>query len=138
MMVVNVSGRSFRIFHPAEVGVQKKENDIGTKGSFVGLDIEIKDNRFSVSLYNKRDNFLISTVKMPFLHSNILFEIFCPKFGAEISRIAGTTIMNLILLLLLYATGLRTRVATLWFFLKRLSGVSKVQLHIYFIHKFSF
>ena len=75
MMVVNVSGRHFLIFHSVEVGAQKNKNDIYTKVSLVGLDIKINDNRFSINLYDKQIVFPISIVKMPYLHSNVLYKI---------------------------------------------------------------
>ena len=55
------------------------------------LGIKINDNRLSVSLYDKQDNFPFSIVRMPYFCTKISSEIFHSTFGAEILRIAGTT-----------------------------------------------
>ena len=44
----------------------QKENDINAEDSFLDLGIKIRDNRFSVNVYGKRDDFLFSFVRMLF------------------------------------------------------------------------
>ena len=82
--------RSFREIYPPELEL-KKENVDYSEGSFLDLQIKIINNRFSTSLYDKRDGFPFSIVRMPFLCSNIPSNMFYSAFGAEILRIARTT-----------------------------------------------
>ena len=82
--------RSFREIYPPELEL-KKENIDNTNGSFLYLTIKIKNNRFATSLYDKRDGFPFSIVRMPHLCSNIPSKMFYSAFGAEILRIARTT-----------------------------------------------
>ena len=53
------------------------------KGSFLDLGMKIKDNKFSIIVYDKRDGF-------PYLRRNISPMTYYSAFGAEILRIAGT------------------------------------------------
>ena len=46
------------------------------------------DQKISTSLFDKRDSFPFSIVRMPFLCSNIPSNMFYFSFGAEILRIA--------------------------------------------------
>ena len=55
------------------------------------MNIKIKSNRFLVSLYDKRDDFPFSIVRMPYLHSNVSSEITYWAFSANILRTARTT-----------------------------------------------
>ena len=62
------------------------------------LHIKIRSNRRSMSIYEKRDDFPFSIVKIHFLYSNNALNIFCPSFGADILRTVKTLVhlMNLI------------------------------------------
>ena len=65
----------------------KKENG-NRDATFLDLNIEINDtNNFNISLFDKRDTFPFSIVRMPFLDSNIPSKMFYSSLGAEILRI---------------------------------------------------
>ena len=53
--------------------------------------IKIRDKSFSISLYDKQNDFPFSIVRMSYLCSNIPTKIFYSVFGAAILRIARTT-----------------------------------------------
>ena len=57
-----------------------------TESSFLYLGIKIENNRFSMSHYDKEDNFCSSIVRMPYLSNNIYATNFYYEFGAETSR----------------------------------------------------
>ena len=82
--------KSFKEIYPPELEL-KKENVTNTERSFLDLNIKIENNRFATSLYDKRDGFPFSIVRMPYLCSNIPSKMFYSAFGAEILRIARTT-----------------------------------------------
>ena len=65
-----------------------KENLNDSEASFLDLDIRIVDQKFEVSLFDKRDEFPFSIVRMPCASSNIPSTIFYNSIGAEILRIA--------------------------------------------------
>ena len=81
---------SFHEIYPPELEL-KKENIGNTEGSFLDLFLEIEDNKFSMNLYDKRDDFPFSIVRMPYLNSNLPSKMFYSAFGAEILRTARTT-----------------------------------------------
>ena len=62
------------------------------------LHIKIRRNRRSMSIYEKREDFPFSIVKIHFLYSNNALNIFSPSFGADILRTVKTLVhlMNLI------------------------------------------
>lgn len=74
----------------------KKENN----KSVLDLDLKIKDKKVSISLYDKRDNFLFYIVREPYLCSNIPLKIFYLALGTEIYKQSELLInaMNLELL----------------------------------------
>ena len=83
MAVFNDDGeleKSFKDVYP---------QDCNLKGFFLGLCIKIRDNRFPITFYDKRDGFPFFIVRMPYLYSNT--KIFYSAFGAEILRIARAT-----------------------------------------------
>ena len=69
----------------------RKENSGDQEATFLDLNIIINENKFTVSLYDKRDGFPFSIVRMPFRSSNMPSSIFYSAIGAEILRIARTT-----------------------------------------------
>ena len=81
---------SFKEIYPVELEL-KKENIGTTSATFLDLDISIIENKFDVKLYDKRDAFPFSIVRMPFLDSNMPSKIFYSSLGAEVLRIARTT-----------------------------------------------
>ena len=77
---------------PSELELKKEHGDIHV--SFLDLDISIQGRSFNTSLYDKRDSFPFSIVRMPFKCSNMPSKIFYSTIGAEILRIgrASSTI----------------------------------------------
>ena len=69
----------------------KKEHD-GNSASFLHLDIRIEENQFVYKLYDKRDAFPSSIVRMPYLSSNIPKNIFYSALIGEFLRIARATL----------------------------------------------
>ena len=80
----------FQDIYPPELEL-KQENHNNTEASFLDLDIKIENNKFVLGLYDKRDYFPFSIVRMPFLCSNMPSKIFYSSLGAEILRIGRTT-----------------------------------------------
>ena len=60
------------------------------EGWFLDLMISIIDNQFCTKLFDKRNNFPISFVRIPYLDSNILSNYFYSAFKTEILRSART------------------------------------------------
>ena len=93
LAAINDSGefeKIFREIYPPELEL-KRENISSTEASFLDLHIKIDNNKFALSLYDKRDNFPFSIVRMPYASSNIPSKVFYSSLGAEILRIGRTT-----------------------------------------------
>ena len=56
--------KNYHEIYPPELEL-KKENIDNFKGSFLDLSITIHNNKFTTSLYDKRDDFRFSIVRMP-------------------------------------------------------------------------
>ena len=69
----------------------KSENE-GKQATFLDLQITIKNNKFEYCLFDKRDAFPFSVVRMPDRRSNIPKSIFYGSFSAELLRIARATL----------------------------------------------
>ena len=54
----------------------------------MGLNIKIKDKKLHFGLFDKRDSFPFSIVRIPVMSSNVLFSIVYSVIGAESLRIA--------------------------------------------------
>ena len=80
----------YKEIYPPELEL-KKENVGYTSGSFLDLMICIENNKFNTNLYDKRDDFPFSVVRMPYLDSNIPSKILYSSFGAEVLRYARNT-----------------------------------------------
>ena len=65
----------------------RRENGNSAETTFLDLDIKIK-NKFQIGLFNKRESFLCSIVRMPNKSSNIPLNIFNISAGPECLRIA--------------------------------------------------
>ena len=65
----------------------KKEHS-GKHATYMELDISIVNKIFVYKLFDKRDDFPFSIVKMPYLSSNIPYNIFYNTISSEILRIA--------------------------------------------------
>ena len=65
-----------------------KENSSNLEASFLDLDIKFKDGRFQVGLFDIRDGFPFTIVRMPYRSSNIPSNMFYSSIGAKTLRIA--------------------------------------------------
>ena len=65
----------------------------GNHGTFLNLDITIKEGIFVYKLYDKRDAFPFSIVRMPHIDSNIPESIFYSSLVGEFLRIARSTLL---------------------------------------------
>ena len=63
-------------------------NSNNLDASFLDLDIKVKDGKFQVDLFDKRDSFPFTIVRMPYKSSNIPSNIFYSSICAEALRIA--------------------------------------------------
>ena len=79
--------RSLEEIYPPELEL-KKENEGTSNVTFLDLNMETDGVKFATSLYDKRNAFLFSIVRMSFLCSNIPSRMFYFLFGAEILRTA--------------------------------------------------
>ena len=70
----------------------KKEHE-GQHATFLELDVTVTDKIFVYKLFDKRDDFPFSIVKMPFLSSNIPYNIFYNTILSEILRIARCSLL---------------------------------------------
>ena len=84
------SEKSFRKIFPRELELRSRMI-ANQKGIFYIWELKIKDNRFSLSFYNKRNDFPFSIFRMTYLRSNTSPKIFYSAFAAEILRIAKAT-----------------------------------------------
>ena len=78
---------SYSNIYPEELQLGK-ENIDKHEGSFLDLDIKIKDGKFHVGLFDKRDSFPFSIVRMPEKSRNVPSSIVYSVIGAESLRIA--------------------------------------------------
>jgi len=78
--------------YPSELEL-KKENG-NSNVSFLDLSIDIKGRFFETSLYDKRDSFPFSIVRMPYKCSNMPAKIFKATIGGEILRIGRACSTN--------------------------------------------
>ena len=76
--------------YPEELEL-KKENAGYEQASFLDLNINISDNKFSLKLYDKRDDFNFKIVRMPFSSNNMPSRIFYSSYSSELLRIARCT-----------------------------------------------
>ena len=84
---------SFRQIYPNELEL-KCEHQIEQKhATFLDLDIKISDEKFIYKLFDKRDGFSFSTVRMPDISSNIPSYIFYGTIMSEIIRIGRSTLL---------------------------------------------
>ena len=90
LLTMNDCGEFAKCLHeiyPAELALNK-ENEGTLDATFLDLDITIEGGRCDISLFDKRNAFPFSIVRMPFLSSNIPSRMFYFSFGAEILRTA--------------------------------------------------
>ena len=86
----NIFENNIPNIYPPELEL-KKENNGYLSATFLDIDITIVDNRFSLKLYDKRDDFGFSIVRMPYVCNNMPSTIFYSSFCSELLRIARCT-----------------------------------------------
>ena len=81
----------YKDIYPNELELKLEHS--GNHASFLNLDISIKDGIFIYKLFDKRDAFPFSIVRMPHMDSNIPESIFYSAFVGEFLRIARSTLL---------------------------------------------
>ena len=87
----NLFERVYREIYPDELELKMEHS--GNHGTFLNLDITIKEGIFVYKLYDKRDAFPFSIVRMPHIDSNIPESIFYSSLVGEFLRIARSTLL---------------------------------------------
>ena len=88
--------RSHKEIYPPEMEL-KVENENNFSGSFLDLALAIGEGVIDTKLFDKRDAFNFSVVRMPYKCSNIPKKMFFSTIGAEILRICRATSHNFFL-----------------------------------------
>jgi hypothetical protein len=86
----NIFENNIPNIYPPELEL-KKENTGYLSATFLDIEITIVDNKFSLKLYDKRDDFGFSIVRMPYASNNMPSKIFYSSFCSELLRIAHCT-----------------------------------------------
>ena len=81
-----------------EFGKSHKEMELkpehqGLHATFLEIETNIENSIFVYKLYDKRDDFPFSIVKMPYLSSNLPYNIFSNTILSEILRIARCSLL---------------------------------------------
>ena len=84
-------GRVYKDIYPNELELKVEHS--GSHASFLNLDITIKEGLFIYKLFDKRDAFPFSIVRMPYVSSNIPESIFYSAMVGEFLRIARSTLL---------------------------------------------
>ena len=87
----NLFERMYRDIYPEELELKMEHS--GNHATFLNLDITIVNRQFVYKLYDKRDAFPFSIVRMPHLDSNIPETIFYSALVGEFLRIARSTLL---------------------------------------------
>ena len=82
--------KSFHEIYPREMEV-KQENQVETAASYLEMAMEIENKKITSKLYDKRDAFNFSVVRLPYKCSNIPSKMFYATIGAEVIRIGKAT-----------------------------------------------
>ena len=93
LIAINDDGefeKSFLEIYPPEMEL-KRENSKDDAASYLDLGLEINEKRISSNLYDKRNAFNFSIVRLPYRCSNIPSKMFYATISAEILRIARAT-----------------------------------------------
>ena len=83
--------KSFSHIYPEEL--QLKCEHQGTHATFLDLDISVVDNKFVYKLFDKRDDFPFTIVRMPDLSGNIPSYVFYGSIMSEFLRISRCTLL---------------------------------------------
>ena len=81
--------KHYKEIYPRELELKKEHG--GNRAAFLDLDLKIAERQFSISLFDKRDAFPFSIVRMPHRKSNIPTNMFYATLGSEVLRIGRTT-----------------------------------------------
>jgi len=95
MIVVNATQLFDQVkdgIYPSEL-VLNKENKEPNAAHFLDMDISIQDGRFSVKLYDKRDDFPFKIVNFPFLDGNIPQRIGTSVLISQLVRFSKCTLI---------------------------------------------
>ena len=84
-------GDIYKDIYPEELELKLEHS--GSHASFLNLDITIREGKFVYKLFDKRDAFPFSIVRMPHIDSNIPKCIFYSALVGEFLRIARSTLM---------------------------------------------
>ena len=90
---INDGGEFEKIFseiYPPELEL-KKENTDNNHATFLDLEITIINGRMETKLYDKRDAFPFSIIRLPYKNSNMPAKMFYSTIGAEFLRITRAT-----------------------------------------------
>ena len=82
--------RSHKDIYPPEMEL-KVENENNYSASYLDLAIELNEGIAETKLFDKRDTFKFSVVRMPHKRSNIPQKMFYATIGAEVLRICRAT-----------------------------------------------
>ena len=83
-------GNSYREIYPASLELKVEHQ--GVHATFLELDISVEDRCFVYKLFDKRDHFPFSIVRMPDIHGNIPNNVFYGSVMAEILRIGRASL----------------------------------------------
>ena len=84
-------GKSFQNIYPPTLDLKVEHN--GNHATFLDLEIDIVEGIFVYKLFDKRDNFPFSIIRMPYLCSDIPSFIFYGSFLSEFLRISRCTLL---------------------------------------------
>lgn len=87
----NLFEKVYQEIYPDELELKKEHS--GNHGTFLNLEITIIEGKFVYKLYDKRDAFPFSIVRMPHVDSNIPEVIFYSSLVGEFLRIARATLL---------------------------------------------
>ena len=87
----NLFGEIYKDIYPEELELKLEHS--GLNASFLNLDITILEGKFVYKLFDKRDAFPFSIVRMPHIESNIPETIFYSALTGEFLRIARSTLL---------------------------------------------
>ena len=82
----------YKDIYPEELELKLEHS--GSHASFLNLDITIIEGKFIYKLFDKRDTFPFSIVRMPQISSNIPENIFYSALVGEFLRIARSTLLQ--------------------------------------------
>ena len=93
LLAINDGGmfeRYHKDIYPVELQL-KKENSTFNTCTFLDIKIDIMNDTFVTSLYDKRDDYQFRIVRLPYRSSNIPKKMFISSIVTEVLRIARVT-----------------------------------------------